>query len=292
MPWRVSLVVRERLAEEGRVHVFEQEEVVIGRTPGRAVLVISHANISRRHCALAVAEDGVVRIRDLGSSNGIWVNGERAVDQVFGLADELMTGDHMVRLLEAPTWVEPRVVLVERELVRHPASSGTAVDRVVATLSVSGTDASLRYRIIGALARLRIPHGVLDPERLWEHTCAELFVLPSGGPHYREWNFSPTGQSARFSFSEYRQRTGFDADVVAVELARDRDGVGIVVRGVPAKAVRGARIGLTAITRDVDGGTSYWAAHHPSDRPDFHHDGGFVVSVADQPSAQQRNPVE
>jgi hypothetical protein len=34
-------------------------------------------------------------------------------------------------------------------------------------------------------------------------------------------------------------------------------------------------IGLTAVIETTDGQFSYWALHHPTERPDFHHRGGF-----------------
>jgi hypothetical protein len=58
----------------------------------------------------------------------------------------------------------------------------------------------VRYRLEGALDGLRIPAGGLPVERLWAHTCFELFVMAEGGEAYREFNFSPNGQWMRFDF--------------------------------------------------------------------------------------------
>ena len=37
---------------------------------------------------------------------------------------------------------------------------------------------------------------------LWEQTCFEAFIMPDGGPGYRELNFSPWGEWAAYEFSE------------------------------------------------------------------------------------------
>ena len=31
------------------------------------------------------------------------------------------------------------------------------------------------------------------------------------------------------------------------------------------------RVGLSAVIEEADGRLSYWALHHPAERPDFHH---------------------
>ena len=61
---------------------------------------------------------------------------------------------------------------------------------------------------VGAPAsRFVIPEAP-EPGRkndLWQTTCFEAFLRPSGGEAYREWNFAPSGQWAAYDFSAYRQ---------------------------------------------------------------------------------------
>ncbi|MBI1251562.1 MAG: hypothetical protein GC189_08835 [Alphaproteobacteria bacterium] len=40
------------------------------------------------------------------------------------------------------------------------------------------------------------------------------------------------------------------------------------------------RVGLSAVIETIDGGKSYWAIAHPSERPDFHHSDSFVCELA------------
>jgi hypothetical protein len=39
------------------------------------------------------------------------------------------------------------------------------------------------------------------------------------------------------------------------------------------------QIGLTAVIETATGEKSYWALHHPAEKPDFHHRGGFALSL-------------
>ena len=61
---------------------------VVGRRHDCDVRVDS-SRVSRRHCCLAMSRDEVV-VRDLSSTNGTWVNGERIV-----AAAELRHGDEL-----------------------------------------------------------------------------------------------------------------------------------------------------------------------------------------------------
>ncbi|MEY2724218.1 MAG: hypothetical protein RLZZ458_85 [Planctomycetota bacterium] len=49
---------------------------VVGRSARHCDLILDHSSISKQHCML-VKTDGLVYIRDLGSTNGTRVNGQR-----------------------------------------------------------------------------------------------------------------------------------------------------------------------------------------------------------------------
>lgn len=130
----------------------------------------------------------------------------------------------------------------------------------------------VRWRIVGDV---RVPEAALDPERLWEHTCCELFVAP--GAAYVEWNVSPTRQVARFDFSGYRARTRFTTPTVDVRVSlRSRE---LVVEARFPRPSAEVLVSPTAVVEDASGELSYWAVHHPCERPDFHHRDGFVVKL-------------
>ncbi|NND84364.1 MAG: DUF3662 domain-containing protein [Acidimicrobiia bacterium] len=78
-------------------HPIANNRVVIGRSPD-ADITLPDDTVSRKH-ALLWREDGVVRVRDLGSSNGTTRNGMPVVgDVTVGVGDVLSFGETTTRL--------------------------------------------------------------------------------------------------------------------------------------------------------------------------------------------------
>ena len=78
------------LVAEGRRHVIPPGGALVGRSRD-CDIVLSDANVSRRHAEVRPAAAGVWTIADLGSTNGVLVNGRR----IDG-AEELRPGDRVV----------------------------------------------------------------------------------------------------------------------------------------------------------------------------------------------------
>lgn len=57
-------------------HRIREGRVVLGRSSTGATLVVSDPKVSNRHAEILFA-DGLVRVKDLGSSNGTWKSGAR-----------------------------------------------------------------------------------------------------------------------------------------------------------------------------------------------------------------------
>jgi hypothetical protein len=70
--------------------------LVIGRSSA-CHLVLADDTVSRRHAALSV-EGGRWLLRDLGSSNGTWLNGRRIVESEVRPGDVLHLGGARIRL--------------------------------------------------------------------------------------------------------------------------------------------------------------------------------------------------
>jgi predicted component of type VI protein secretion system len=63
-------------------------------TVGRAEdsgLIIASTRVSRHHCEF-VSEQNRLRVRDKGSGNGTYVNGDRVTEQTLGAGDEVRIG--------------------------------------------------------------------------------------------------------------------------------------------------------------------------------------------------------
>jgi pSer/pThr/pTyr-binding forkhead associated (FHA) protein len=73
----VSAVANPRLVKpDGSVALFMDGANVVGRDDGLAVSLVGESSVSRQHARLDKSGDDV-RLTDLGSTNGTFVNGAR-----------------------------------------------------------------------------------------------------------------------------------------------------------------------------------------------------------------------
>ena len=77
-------------ADEGLVYRFNNETILLGRL--NTDLVVRDSDVSRRHAIIEVFEDNLVYIRDLGSTNGTFVNGKRISTVKLNQGDKLKLG--------------------------------------------------------------------------------------------------------------------------------------------------------------------------------------------------------
>ena len=85
----IGLLPLHGLAGSPLIPLPAAEELVLGRDPGGAGVKIADPRCSRRHAAI-VPVDGKFGVKDLGSKNGTWLNGERVHDTL-----PLAKGDHV-----------------------------------------------------------------------------------------------------------------------------------------------------------------------------------------------------
>ncbi len=81
-----------RVTAEGETQrvVLSKDRTVIGRQEG-CQLRIPIAGVSRTHCEIAVS-NGSIKVKDLGSSNGTFVNQEKITEQALAAGDLLSVG--------------------------------------------------------------------------------------------------------------------------------------------------------------------------------------------------------
>lgn len=136
----------------------------------------------------------------------------------------------------------------------------------------------LRYIVWGDVGRVAWPAeaGPARTDGLWRSTCFEAFI--GSADRYTEYNLSPSGEWATYGFTGYRSGMApapVVAEVHLLDCARDMVATEAVI-DLPRDH---GRLGLTAVIEDVDGGVSYWALAHPSDKPDFHHPDSFTLAL-------------
>ena len=85
----------------GKPIVLSQDVTVVGRKPGVCDVILDKDSISKLHC-LVVKTDGLLFVRDLGSTNGTKVNGQRVVRGALLPGDELAFAGSKFRVVLGP----------------------------------------------------------------------------------------------------------------------------------------------------------------------------------------------
>jgi hypothetical protein len=184
------------------------------------------------------------------------------------------------------------------DLRRHPSTRAEAV-RAIQVLVRRSASAELRmtFRLDGDISRIRVPSPCMPriATQLWQHTCFEAFIAVEGQSAYHEFNFAPSGEWAAYAFCGYRNGGPLANETmrphIAVRSTGGRLELDALVRLDLLSALHphaSLRIGLSAVIEASDG-LSYWAIHHPGDKPDFHNADGFAL-LLEPPHPRSRIP--
>ena len=97
----------------GKTIKLDKPVLLCGRNPDCDVVLIESQKVSRMHCIVACIDNRVF-VRDLGSTNGLWVNGQRVErESRVRIGDELAVADIKFELVngddEPPVRDERRV---------------------------------------------------------------------------------------------------------------------------------------------------------------------------------------
>lgn len=174
-------------------------------------------------------------------------------------------------------------------LALHPASPWSLESlKTVVQIRWEDDHLALCYSLDGPLLDLCLPRPSVVQERrdeLWQNTCFELFLRQKAIPApYLEFNFSPDGNWAFYRFSGYRHemQRPETTSKPEVSLQSSPDRLTFSVR-IPTDMIaphfnanQSHDAGLAIILEKNTGEHSYWAALHPSDKPDFHHPESFL----------------
>ena len=170
----------------------------------------------------------------------------------------------------------------------HPDFDCEAATRIEVELARPASKTlELRYLVTGTPGKLLLP--ALGPtrraDRLWEHSCFEVFVRAGPSESYYEFNFAPSCEWAGYRFESHRSGMS-EAEVAApgIETKLDSDTfelrATIDLGSLPElSAGRAWRIGLSAVIEETAGQKSYWALAHPPGKADFHHPDCFALDL-------------
>lgn len=103
---------------EGPNILLDKPVLLIGRHPECDIQVESR-KVSRRHCCIAQVGNHLV-VRDLGSTNGVRINGKRVVEGRLQDGDELTIGNNRFQVSWNPVEESPRPVREAPRVVPVP----------------------------------------------------------------------------------------------------------------------------------------------------------------------------
>jgi len=194
---KLSLVVAQGV-HAGKVIPVTSTEFVIGRDPLCQLRPASPA-ISKQHCALTV-RDAKAFVRDCGSTNGTFVNGEQvAGEREVKSGDRLKVGplEFDLRIDVAAPAPTPTPVPAARPAAAKPASKPGAKPAVAAADTVpSGATILLEPPAVGRPANTTVVEGSPGtPQDDPDHLAAMLLGLdePGGsGPTVESMSADPT----------------------------------------------------------------------------------------------------
>jgi hypothetical protein len=174
------------------------------------------------------------------------------------------------------------------DLKCHPSTRTEAVRAIAVHIRRSpGAELRITYRLDGEISRIRVPARSVARinTELWHHTCFEIFIAIEGESGYHEINFAPSQEWCVYAFRGYRDGGPLTDETmrpqIAVRCSDSRLELDAVVRLDRLSAIHpdaALRVGLSAVVEASDG-YSYWALHHPSDKPDFHHSDEFAMRL-------------
>jgi predicted component of type VI protein secretion system len=124
--WAKSMPAQLQAISGGSSILLDKPILLLGRDP-ECDIQLESPKISRRHCCIAQVGDYLV-VRDLGSTNGIRINGVRVVEGHLKGGDELTIGNHRYQvrwdaLMPASVPAAPKKAVVP---AGHPVDDPTA----------------------------------------------------------------------------------------------------------------------------------------------------------------------
>lgn len=151
-------------------------------------------------------------------------------------------------------------------------------------LNVQDSLLMVKFTVSGELNRLCIPEISEKPKRtdnLWQHTCFETFIKINSATKYYEFNVSPSGDWAVYSFSDYRKNMKPTEDIKAIKINTSRDAKNLKCSYSIDKKNLGltgnkTEIGLCCVLETDNKEISYWAIQHQKEKPDFHLASNFI----------------
>lgn len=139
------------------------------------------------------------------------------------------------------------------------------------------------WRLEGDVDAIRWPVVKEAPGRvegLWHSTCFEWFYGAMDLDSYLEFNLSPSQDWDAFAFSGLREGMTRAQGIRPLSVTVHRTSIEAMVQATIAVDYTlrlPAHLGLSVVLEDTRGELHYFALHHNTPKPDFHHPDNHVV---------------
>ncbi|HEY8278597.1 MAG TPA: FHA domain-containing protein [Bdellovibrionota bacterium] len=97
MPYFLKILSSPDKSSDGLKFELGQGDNLIGRTSPPAKLKLDGTKVSKKHCVFKL-ENGVLKVDDLNSSNGIFVNGKKVSSAMLKEKDRLVIGEFILEV--------------------------------------------------------------------------------------------------------------------------------------------------------------------------------------------------
>ena len=182
--------------------------------------------------------------------------------------------------------------------VKAPFTVAGSVERKLADLSERKlATLHFAFQLEGDLTSLDVPLSQVSKSRsqkdeLWKATCFEIFLSRPGDLSYFEFNFSPTGDFAVYTFDDYRSDMQPLKQLVQPKFKFERGSDFYRITGAIGDAHDDPRFkrllaepkleaSMTAVIKPLpgQGETTFWALAHAGKKADFHLRSSFGLSL-------------
>jgi transcriptional regulator with GAF, ATPase, and Fis domain len=156
----------------GETFPIETAATTIGRDTNSQLSIPDHL-MSRRHCMVEAA-GGRVTLRDLGSSNGTYVNGIPVRERVLAHGDRIRAGDTVLLFLHADMQAETADAAIDDRTERIPPDAVDDAPSIVAEV-LAGRVALQAHDMVGDSPQMRAIY-----ERIHKVAPSDCTVLVGG----------------------------------------------------------------------------------------------------------------
>jgi hypothetical protein len=159
---------------------------------------------------------------------------------------------------------------------------------ITGTVEHCGAWLNIHYRLSGNTQWIIQPSVDTLPQRrdrLWQHTCFELFVATVRNDQYWEYNVNVHGHWNVYHFSQYRENQRWETRIDRMESCLKHNDAGLLQLDITAPLAEELTnepllIGISCVIEDDKTNLHYYALSHPADKPDFHQRQSFCLAIA------------